>query len=139
MAGDDAPFPGADAARRGDEFTLLDGQHFAAHDPRGLHPTRDADHEHDEQEDAGLRPQRGPQRVAEQHDDDQQQRQQRQRQEEIRAAHEQAVQALEVAGQHPDPGAEHQRQQHRREPHRQRNPSSREHLREHVASKVVGT
>ena len=61
--GDDAPPAGADAARRGHELAFLQRQHVAAHDARSLHPARDADDEHDEQEDPGLRPERGAQGV----------------------------------------------------------------------------
>ena len=41
------------------ELALFQGQHFAAHDARGLHPGSGADGDHHQDEDAGLRPQPG--------------------------------------------------------------------------------
>ena len=117
---------------------LLHGEHGAAHDARGLHPARDADDEDDQQEDAGFRPERRAQRVAEQHDDDEQQRQEWQGEEQVGQSHQPAVEAPHVAGGHADRGADKQRQQHRGDTDGERGSSAGQHLGKHVAPQIVG-
>ena len=122
-----------------DIFASLHGKHVAAHNAGSLHPRSDADHKDDQQEDPVLRPERIPQRVAEQHDNDQQKRQQGQRKKQVRQPHQRAIQDSEEARQHTDNRSDDDRQQHCRETNRQRRSSARQDLREDVPADLVGT
>ncbi|MNY81224.1 hypothetical protein D3C86_2226850 [compost metagenome] len=62
-----------------------------------MHPAGYPDHENDEDEDAGFRPEGGAQRIAKQHEDDEQQRQQRQGEEQVRQPHQRPVKPSEIA------------------------------------------
>ena len=75
---------------------------------------------------------------AEQHGADHQQRQHRQRQEQVGEAHQRAVEAAEVAGQHAHYRADGQRQGHRGHAHGQRQPAAGQQAGEGVAAQVVG-
>ncbi len=97
MPQNDAVFAHAARFRRHDEFLAFDRQHIAAHDTGGMHPAGYADHEDDEDEDAGFRPEGRAQRIAEQHQDDEQQRQKRQGQEQVGQPHQRTVQISEIA------------------------------------------
>ncbi len=138
MAQDQPPRRGADRARRQHEFALFQRQHLAAHDPRRLHPACDPDREHDQHEGAEFRPHQPGQGFAKQHHHDQQQRQQRQRQKQVGYAHQRPVEALEIARQHPDHGAERHRDRHCHQPDRDRDLAARDHPRQHVAAQLIG-
>ena len=83
VTADNAPGAGADGAGGGDVLAGADGEHLAAHDAGGLHPARDADNAHHQDEYARLQAERGAQRFAEQHGGDHQQGQHGQGQEQV--------------------------------------------------------
>ncbi|MNL65210.1 hypothetical protein D3C87_1895120 [compost metagenome] len=62
-----------------------------------MHPAGYPDHEDDEDEDTGFRPEGGTQRITEQHENDEQQWQQRQGQEQVRQPHQRPVKSSEIA------------------------------------------
>ena len=62
----------AQAARRLHEFLLAQRQELGADEAGDRHPAQAADHRHDQDEDAGLRPERLAERVAEEIDDQEQ-------------------------------------------------------------------
>jgi hypothetical protein len=110
---------GAERPRRFDELLLAQREELRPHQPRHRHPAEAADHQHDQDEDADLRPEGRLQPLAEQVDQDQQQRQLRQREEEVGQPHQRRIdRAARDSGDGADGHAHYHRHQHRRQAHR---------------------
>ena len=139
MAEDDVALTCPDAVRCNHELLLLDGQHFTAYHPGGLHPAKSADGDHDQQEDPHLRSEDLAKLFAKQHDQNHQHRQLGYRQEGIGDPHERSVQPPEVAGQDPHRDSHKDGERHRSDGDQQRDATTDHGPRHHVATEVVGS
>src|SRR5207249_12208719 len=128
-----------ETARRLDELLLAERQELGAHQARDRHPAQAPDDRDDQDEYASLRAERLPQRVAEEVDDQQQQGEPRERQEHVGDAHQRVV---DLAAHEPrrraNRGPDRDRDQHRRDPHGERDAASIEHARQQILAEVVG-
>ena len=138
MGEDDPPRSSTDALACEDELLLLDGEHFAANDSSGLHPTGRPDDGHHQDEDAEAIAEPILHRATEEHHRDQKDRQKRKRQEEVGDPHQNPVERLEVARNRPDHRADNDRDGHRDKADKQRDATSEQRSGEGIPAEVVG-